>query len=326
MAIINSGVRGSGISRYSADLSNILHARLYSIIYDKHNTWYPGYKIKSSIPKIKGNYLLNIKFQDILYKRRIKDIAGKYFVHYSSQEIKPFTNVGNSVTVHDTLGLKGGNKIIKNNLNKYKKFENVLTVSDHVKEELYNMGFNRVKVIHPGIRNFYPRENRRDLRKKLNLPQDKFLLLNVSNTRPRKNLTFLKKFYENLNNDYKLITVGNDIGKNLSFNHINDKILNDIYNACDALIYPSTDEGFGYPMAEAFKTGLPVLASNIDTFQEIGSDAAFLADLDTEDFLHGLKCISQNKEYYSEKALERSKLFDWDLYKNNVENYFASIT
>lgn len=325
IAIINSGVKGSGIGRYSVDLSHILNAKLYSIIYDKHNTGYPGYQIKSSIPKMKGNYLLNIKFQNILYRKEIHDISKKYFIHYSSQEIRPFKNAGNSVTVQDTLGFKGDNKVIKNNLSEYKKFKNVLTMSEYVSDELHDMGFGTVKVIYPGIKDFYCKKDKITLRKELGLPADKLLLLNVSNSRPRKNLVFLKKVYENLNNDYRLVTVGNDLGKNLSFNLIDDEKLNDIYNACDVLVYPSTDEGFGYPMAEAFKTGLPVLASNIPIFQEISGDAAYLSELQIDEFVHGLKSILQNRDFYSEKALERAKIFDWNLYQKNVKSYFDSL-
>ena len=37
-------------------------------------------------------------------------------------------------------------------------------------------------------------------------------------------------------------------------------------------------EGFGYPVVEAFKTGLPVVSSNIDIIREVSSGAAVLVD------------------------------------------------
>ena len=37
------------------------------------------------------------------------------------------------------------------------------------------------------------------------------------------------------------------------------------------LFFPTLAEGFGYPVVEGFKTGLPVLSSDIDVIREVSN-------------------------------------------------------
>ena len=45
-----------------------------------------------------------------------------------------------------------------------------------------------------------------------------------------------------------------------------------------ALAYPSLDEGFGFPILEAFTAGVPVVASTAGSIPEVAGDAALLVD------------------------------------------------
>jgi glycosyltransferase involved in cell wall biosynthesis len=45
-----------------------------------------------------------------------------------------------------------------------------------------------------------------------------------------------------------------------------------------ALVYPSLDEGFGFPMLEAFSLNVPVVASHVAALREIAGGAALVAD------------------------------------------------
>ena len=57
-----------------------------------------------------------------------------------------------------------------------------------------------------------------------------------------------------------------------SFQPASDDELAYLYSRCDALIFASAVEGFGLPLVEALKAGLPVLASDIPVFREIASE------------------------------------------------------
>ncbi|MEK7732697.1 MAG: glycosyltransferase, partial [Planctomycetota bacterium] len=49
-------------------------------------------------------------------------------------------------------------------------------------------------------------------------------------------------------------------------------------DAADLFIFPSFYEGFGIPILEAWKRGVPVVASDIPVFHEIGKDACVYFD------------------------------------------------
>lgn len=60
---------------------------------------------------------------------------------------------------------------------------------------------------------------------------------------------------------------------------ISDEYLDAVYAACSVLIVASEGEGFGLPLVEAARHGLPVLARDIPVFREVaGPRASFFAD------------------------------------------------
>ena len=50
-----------------------------------------------------------------------------------------------------------------------------------------------------------------------------------------------------------------------------------LYCACDALIFPSFSEGFGWPVIEAQACGATVIASNVEPMPEVSGGAALHA-------------------------------------------------
>lgn len=51
-----------------------------------------------------------------------------------------------------------------------------------------------------------------------------------------------------------------------------------LYSRCEAFIFPSFSEGFGWPVIEAQACGAPVIASSIEPMPEIGGEGAIFAD------------------------------------------------
>ena len=59
---------------------------------------------------------------------------------------------------------------------------------------------------------------------------------------------------------------------------ISQEALLEEYRSSDFVLFPSTYEGFGLPVIEAFATGKPVITSNISPMKDVAGDAALLVD------------------------------------------------
>lgn len=57
---------------------------------------------------------------------------------------------------------------------------------------------------------------------------------------------------------------------------ISQEDLQNEYQQCDVVFFPSTYEGFGLPIIEGFQAGRPVLTSNISPMREVAGGAAML--------------------------------------------------
>jgi glycosyltransferase involved in cell wall biosynthesis len=73
-----------------------------------------------------------------------------------------------------------------------------------------------------------------------------------------------------------------ELGKRLFwFMHADDALVEKLYATCTALLVPSQGEGFGLPLVEAARHGLPVLARDMPVFREVaGTHAVYFSGLD----------------------------------------------
>lgn len=85
----------------------------------------------------------------------------------------------------------------------------------------------------------------------------------------------------------------------------------------DALVFPSTAEGFGLPVIEAMNCGKPVFLSRMGALPETGGEAAFyFDDLDPENMasqvLKGLEIFKNNTEFWVEKIHNKAFEYRWE--------------
>ena len=87
-----------------------------------------------------------------------------------------------------------------------------------------------------------------------------------------------------------------------------DADLHHCYTHARALVYPSMIEGFGLPLVEAGRYGLPVIASDLPVFHEIGGDHVRYFNL-----LDSIDLADKIEELYREPIKkEKMPIYSWD--------------
>lgn len=302
-------------------------------------------------PPFKKILYVNILMSRILFRKAKNYILNssnkERIIHYTHQTISPFSiDLDRSVvTIHDNpyTALKYGvynkpnntftdrvrfhiySNSIRYTLSQYKKFKHVITTSDYVKNSLIKYGFrNEITTIHPQVgKNFRLIDDKVKLREELDLPKDKKLLLSVASDQPRKNLNMVEELMNRLDESYHLVRVGNPIFNSSSFTNVDPETINKIYNACDVLIMPSLEEGFGYPVPEAMTVGLPVICSDIEVFHELcGNSGIYFDPRSVDAFEDAVKIGIEEHGVYSNKVVERSANFSHSRFCEEINNYY----
>jgi len=89
---------------------------------------------------------------------------------------------------------------------------------------------------------------------------------------------------------------------------VDEKELDQLYHDAYCLIYPSLNEGFGYPPVEAMHYGVPVLASPFTSIPEVcGDSAIYFNPFSVEEIMNRILMIIEPEwhEKYSKLAKER---------------------
>ena len=176
----------------------------------------------------------------------------------------------------------------------YTKFAATLVPSEPLRALLYSWGVTNAVTLNLGVDThaFQPIPRSDDLRKSLDLPKDRRVLLYVGRLSPEKNIGMLLAAFEALNerhpNRYHLVIVGDGplrrvlpatrhrTGALTWRAHVQDSAkLADYYHAADLFIHPGVCETFGLVVLEAQACGLPcvgVSGSFMDANIMVGLD------------------------------------------------------
>lgn len=173
---------------------------------------------------------------------------------------------------------------------------------------------------------------------KLVVPNEAPYFLHIGIFEKRKNLEFLVRAFERISrNDYysnhKLVLAGgrgvgvfhddfhtiNKLIRELAIENkvilpgfVPDSQLKCLYENAFAYVFPSKEEGFGIPVIEAMKSGIPVIISSQPALMEVAGDAALVFDLDSEKSLQSRMIELANDQLrieMIEKGRQRAKEF-----------------
>ncbi|MCU0520455.1 MAG: glycosyltransferase family 4 protein [Anaerolineae bacterium] len=88
-----------------------------------------------------------------------------------------------------------------------------------------------------------------------------------------------------------------------------------LYRGARAFVFPSTYEGFGYPLLEAISCGIPVVASSTSSLPEVVGRAGVLLDIgDIDGFAGALIQLLSDDAFHSEisqRTVEQAGSFSW---------------
>jgi glycosyltransferase involved in cell wall biosynthesis len=252
----------------------------------------------------------------VLYPWRLRREAGRaQLVHIldhsyahmlSSARRRPVV-----VTVHDLLpvlalrapadGWRGAvrARLLQETLRSLRRANAYVVPTEWLKAELASwLGEDRrIHVIPFGVDRAFFSESpgaRANGRAEWGIPEQATVVLHVGSTGERKNLPLVIETVAKLRAgaDVYLLQVGGRFtsAQQLLIDRLNlrsyvriataadDPTLRRAYRTADVLLFPSRYEGFGYPVLEAFASGLPVVTSGAGGLKEVGGDAVVVVD------------------------------------------------
>jgi glycosyltransferase involved in cell wall biosynthesis len=251
------------------------------------------------------------------------------------------------VTVHDLIpvivlrsptdGWREGlrNRFLRQTLKALRQADAYIVGTEWLKRELATwLGDDRkIRVVPFGVdRAFFGESGtardrgRRDWR----IPEDAFVVLHVGSTVDRKNVPLVINTVARLRQqtDAYLLQVGgrftneqeqliDRLGLRRFVRGVaaaDETTLRRAYRAADVLLFPSLYEGVGYPVLEAFASGLPVVTSGAGCLKEVGGDAGVVVEgRDPAAYLAALESLD-DEDYRDEliqKGWQRARNYTW---------------
>ena len=163
------------------------------------------------------------------------------------------------------------------------------------------------------------------------IPDDAFVVLHVGSTVDRKNVPLVIQTVARLRQqtDAYLLQVGGHFSAEqeqlidrLDLRRVvrsvaaaDETTLRRAYRVADVLLFPSLYEGFGFPVLEAFASGLPVVTSGAGGLKEVGGDSAIVVEgRDPAAYVAALERLGEDtdeREDLIEKGWARARQFTW---------------
>ena len=203
---------------------------------------------------------------------------------------------------------------------------------------------------------FYPADSKEQIREKLNLPKDKFILINACRFVEKKGLMFLLENVKQLTDiydDLMLLLIGDGPQRKKLLNYSKDinniiilppqpkEILADYYRASDVFVStsyvvenPATKEKdvetMGRSLCEANACGLPLLSSKTGGTTSVithNYNGLFFEELNSYDFTQKFKLLYRNDNLRKRLGHNGSKVaatkWDWSYIMRRHEEVFS---
>lgn len=307
---------------------------------------YPNVQFKVISPPLRHILLFKYWYQFAL-KNYLKKINADIFI--GTDGMIPLNLTTKTLAVIHDLNFEHHPKFLPKNVLKYykkwmpqfaQKANRIATVSEFSKKDIistYNIKDSKIDVVYNGAnKNFKLISNDEKNKVLAKYSNSTPYFLFIGTLHPRKNLVNLFKAFNDFKtqtkSDFKLLIVGkkmwwtNEIED--TFNQLkfkNDIIFvgrvpdNELYHitaSAYALTYVPVFEGFGIPLVEAMKSGVPVITSNITSMPEVVNESGILVNPHSiEEISQAMIKISSDqnlRRQLVEKSLVQAKKFSWE--------------
>jgi glycosyltransferase involved in cell wall biosynthesis len=233
-----------------------------------------------------------------------------------------------------------------------KKAAHIITVSEFSKSDIhkqYGISLDKISVVYNAVNSdFAPidEDKKQLVRQKFSEGAPFFVYLGALHKRKNieRMLLAFDLFKTTQPSSMKMVIVGAKLFKEdlieKVYNKLNHKAdvvftgrlpkseLIKVVAAAEAMVYVSYFEGFGIPIIEAMKCGVPVITSNVTSMPEVAGDAGLLVDpFSVEDIARGMKQMAStiDKTEWIEKGKIRAQFFSWDASAQAVWNSIERI-
>ncbi len=173
-------------------------------------------------------------------------------------------------------------------------------------------------------------------------------LLFVGNLEPKKNLPRLVDAFQQLRQEgfaHRLVLAGHpawdaeSVRQRIAAHGLADAVsltgpvapddLVCLYNAAEAFVFPSLDEGFGLPPLEAMACGVPVVTSTAGALPGVVGDAALCVNpRDTAELVAALRKLLTDpalRRSLVERGLRRAARYTWPAAATATESFYATV-
>lgn len=236
-------------------------------------------------------------------------------------------NVKYIVTIHDLIFLRMPHQYswfdrkvyFQKTLHACKVADHIIAISEQTKRDLIQyLGIpaHKITVVlqtcDPIFEKKWTDEALKDLRTRLHLPEQ--FLLNVGTLEARKNALLILKSLVALDTNIHAVFVGKQTDYQVTLNafiaehHLEKRVhflknisfqdLPGIYRLSAVFVYPSAFEGFGIPVLEAAKSGVPFIAATGSSLEEAGGPGGiYIGPDDVDSLTNNISIILKNTEY-----------------------------
>jgi len=216
-----------------------------------------------------------------------------------------------------------------------------VAATDPISQQFFSKRFNSVCI--PAGADVDVFKPQKISRKKLNLPENKFIIFSSSALDPVKRIDFLIKAASKIDNAYLLLTsrgpaeeylkkLGKKLMKeNIKFlGFVDRKTLVECYSSSDVFCLPSRIEPFGLVLVEAMACQIPVVTNNTEIQKWMVEDGGSCINVSNMDIL-----IKALEKYKDKKLAEETGIkgrknvkerFSWDIAAEKYHQLFKDLT